>query len=77
LVIDDAVEKIERTKEAVKFFKDIGAWDDVSKVIKTIKIRAGLGKLRNRRYRTRRGPLVIYNGHNVPLIRALRNIPGV
>jgi large subunit ribosomal protein L4e len=33
--------------------------------------------LRNRRYRTRRGPLVIYGGNNVPLVRALRNIPGV
>ena len=31
----------------------------------------------NRRYRTRRGPLVIYSGNNVPLVRALRNIPGV
>lgn len=40
-------------------------------------MRAGKGKLRNRRYRSRRGPLVVYSGANVPLIKALRNVPGV
>lgn len=77
LVVDNSVETIERTKEAVKFLRDVGAFDDVKKVANSIKVRAGLGKLRNRRYRTRRGPLVIYSGNNVPLVRALRNIPGV
>jgi large subunit ribosomal protein L4e len=77
LVIDNSVETIERTKEAVRFLRDIGAFDDVRKVANSIKVRAGLGKLRNRRYRSRRGPLVVYSGNNVPLVRALRNIPGV
>ena len=77
MVVNDSVEKIERTKQAVKFLKDIGAWADVQKVVDTIKVRAGKGKLRNRRYRSRRGPLVVYSGANVPLLKALRNIPGV
>jgi large subunit ribosomal protein L4e len=77
LVVADAAEKIERTKEAVRFLKDVGAWGDVQKVVNTIKVRAGKGKLRNRRYRSRRGPLVVYSGANVPLIKALRNVPGV
>jgi large subunit ribosomal protein L4e len=77
LVVDNSVETIERTKEAVRFLRDVGAFDDVRKVVNTVKVRAGLGKLRNRRYRTRRGPLVVYGGNNVPLVRALRNIPGV
>ena len=76
-VVSNAAEKIERTKEAVRFLKDIGAWADVKKVIDTVKVRAGKGKLRNRRFRSRRGPLVVYSGANVPLIKALRNIPGV
>lgn len=33
--------------------------------------------MRNRRYKLRRGPLVIYGNENVTLTRALRNIPGV
>jgi large subunit ribosomal protein L4e len=77
LVVDNSVEAIERTKEAVRFLRDIGAWADVKKVASTVRVRAGLGKLRNRRYRTRRGPLVVYSGKNVPLLRALRNVPGV
>jgi large subunit ribosomal protein L4e len=77
LVVDNGVEKIERTREAVRFLRYIGAWNDVQKVLDTSKIRAGRGKLRNRRYRTRRGPLVVYSGQNVPLLRALRNVPGV
>lgn len=77
LVVDNSVETIERTKEAVRFLKDIGAFCDVKKVASTIRVRAGLGKLRNRRYRTRRGPLFVHSGKNVPLLRALRNIPGV
>jgi len=77
LVVDNKVEGIERTKEAVQFLKDVGAYPDVRKVVDTIRVRAGLGKLRNRRYRSRRGPLIVYNGDNVPLLRAVRNIPGV
>jgi len=77
VVISSNVEKIERTKEAVRFLRDVGAWADVRKVIDSVKVRAGKGKLRNRRLRSRRGPLVVYSGANVPLIRALRNIPGV
>ena len=77
LVIDNSAEAIERTKEGVRFLRDIGAFSDVKKVVDTIKLRAGRGKIRNRRYRSRKGPLVIYSGANVPLIRALRNIPGV
>jgi len=77
LVIDNKVESIERTKEAVQFLKDVGAYPDVRKVVDTIGVRAGLGKLRNRRYRSRRGPLIVYSGNNVPLLRAVRNIPGV
>jgi len=77
LVVDNSVEAIEKTSKAVEFLKDIGAFGDVKKVTNTLKIRAGRGKIRNRRYRTRKGPLVIHSGVNVPLLRALRNIPGI
>ena len=76
MVVSDAAEKIERTKEAVRFLKDVGARADIQKVIGSVKVRVGKGKLRNRRYRSRRGPLVIYGGANIPLLKALRNIAG-
>jgi len=40
-------------------------------------MRAGKGKMRNRRYQLRKGPLVIYGTENVKLVKALRNVPGV
>ena len=77
LVVDNSAEKIERTKEAVRFLRSVGAYPDVKKVVDSLTLRAGRGKARNRRFRTRRGPLVVYSGANVPLLRALRNVPGV
>lgn len=43
-----------------------------SKALKT-----GKAKLRNRRYQSKKGPLVVYANENVKLVKAFRNIPGV
>jgi large subunit ribosomal protein L4e len=77
LVLDDKLESIEKTKDAVALLKRFGAYEDVERVANTKVIRAGKGKLRNRRYRLRRGPLFIHSNENATLIRAVRNIPGV
>jgi len=77
LVVDDKLEGIEKTRDAVAFLKRFGAYEDVERVANSKVIRAGKGKLRNRRYRLRRGPLFIYANENVNLLRAVRNIPGV
>jgi len=42
--------------------KAINAYEDVEKVIASKNIRRGKGKMRNRRYTMRRGPLIIYEG---------------
>ena len=57
LVIDNGVEKFEKTAKAVTLLKSLGAYDDVERVIETRNLRAGKGKLRNRRFQQRRGPL--------------------
>merc|ERR1712071_407318 len=54
----------------------MGAWADVAKVYATKRMRAGKGKLRNRRTVMKRGPLVIYD-QDQGLTKAFRNIPGV
>jgi len=77
LVVDDKIEGIEKTKDAVAFLQRIGAYPDVERVANTKSIRAGKGKLRNKRYNLRRGPLFVYSNENVTLLRAVRNIPGV
>ena len=76
LVINEQYENVKKTKVAVKLLKGCGVWPDVEKVKDSRKVRAGKGKMRNRRYVQKRGPLVIYKSDN-GITRAFRNIPGV
>merc|ERR1712080_362064 len=50
--------------------------NDVDQVCKTKRMRAGKGKMRNRRRIMKRGPLIIYD-QDQGLTRAFRNLPGV
>ncbi|KAJ2841439.1 60S ribosomal protein L4B, partial [Coemansia brasiliensis] len=70
------VESLNKTKEAVALLKAVKAFDDVVKVSNSRSIRAGRGKMRNRRHRQRRGPLVVYAQDN-GITHAFRNLPGV
>ncbi|GAA5844788.1 hypothetical protein JCM11251_002276 [Rhodosporidiobolus azoricus] len=76
LVVASSVESIKKTKEAVAALQGLQAHADVAKVISSKKVRAGRGKSRNRKFRQRRGPLVIYNEDN-GIVKAFRNVPGV
>ena len=76
LVVSAALETTTKTSAAVAILKAFGAYDDVEKVLASKTMRAGKGKLRNRRFVQRRGPLIIY-GTDGGLTRAFRNIPGV
>lgn len=76
LVISNELSAFSKTSQAVAFLKAIGAYDDVVRVKDSKKVRAGKGKMRNRRYTMRRGPLVVYE-KSEGLNRAFRNIPGV
>jgi large subunit ribosomal protein L4e len=77
LIIDDKLESIEKTRDIIDLLKRFKAYADSEKVSNTIKLRAGKGKLRNRRYRQRKGPLFIYNNENAKFIKAARNVAGV
>merc|ERR1712142_631968 len=76
LVVDDKVQSFSKTKEAVVFLRRNKAWADVAKVYATRRMRAGKGKLRNRRHVQKLGPLVVFD-QDQGLTRAFRNIPGV
>merc|ERR1711872_558870 len=76
VVCTNAIESLTKTKAAVALLKHLNAYDDVEKCQQSKQIRAGKGKMRNRRYVMRRGPLVIYNeDHGIK--QAFRNLPGV
>ena len=76
LVLNNEIESIGKTKEAVAVLKALSCYGDVEKVTDSRTLRAGQGKSRNRRFRQRRGPLIIYNENN-GIVKAFRNIPGV
>ncbi|XVE83252.1 hypothetical protein DITRI_Ditri16bG0072800 [Diplodiscus trichospermus] len=77
LVISDSAESVEKTSTAIKVLKQIGAYADVEKAKDSQAIRTGKGKMRNRRYVSRKGPLIVYGTEGAKLVKAFRNIPGV
>merc|ERR1719159_219952 len=76
LVVSDGAESIQKTKQALEMLKAVGCGEELTKVSDSKKVRSGKGKMRNRRYTMRRGPLVVY-GEDSGIVQALRNIPGV
>jgi len=61
LVVGNGIESLVKTKAAIEVLKNL---------------KAGIGKLRNRRYRQRRGPLIVFNEDN-GISKAFRILPGV
>ncbi|OAD56558.1 60S ribosomal protein L4 [Eufriesea mexicana] len=76
LVVSDKIQEYNKTKQAVIFLRRIKAWNDIQKVYKSQRFRAGKGKMRNRRRIQRRGPLIVY-GQDQGIRKAFRNIPGI
>lgn len=77
LIFSDAINTVAKAKEAVAVFKRFRVAEDILRVRNAKKVRAGIGKIRNRRFKNRRGPLVIGDEKSAGLFRAVRNLPGV
>lgn len=75
LVIDFDAE-LEKTGQSAKLLEKLGVTEDIKASKGTRNIRAGKGKYRNRRYKQKKGPLIIHSGEEEKL-KALRNLPGV
>ncbi|KAG2434460.1 hypothetical protein HYH02_012290 [Chlamydomonas schloesseri] len=76
LVLDDAVEGVKKTSKALEILKKVGALPDVEKSKDSKALRSGKGKMRNRRYVMRKGPLVVF-ANDEGISKAFRNLPGV
>jgi large subunit ribosomal protein L4e len=82
VVSPKALEGCEKTKKAVSVLKDMGLAEELLKIQKSKKLRAGRGKCRNRRWTQKKGPLVVYDeeaeaDNQDAITRGFRNIPGV
>jgi large subunit ribosomal protein L4e len=72
LIVEDALQDIEHTQEILEVFEHLGCLPDVKRAQKK-KIRAGKGKMRGRKYKKKKGPLLVVTAQ----VRSARNLPGV
>ena len=73
--IDDKFESLEKTKDVKKALEGLGLKDELQRT-SVKKIRAGKGKLRGRKYRTKKGPLIVV-GKDCKLLKSALNISGI
>lgn len=74
-VLDEKFEALSKTKQVVTAFKNLGLGKELERV-EGKKIRAGKGKLRGRKYKRKKGPLVVVSKIS-NLGNAVSNIPGI
>ncbi len=75
-VIDDKVQTVKKTSKFYSILCDLGLKEELIKIKKSKRIRAGKGKRRGRRYKIKRGILFIIND-DFGIVKASRNIPGI
>ncbi len=76
IVLSNQFEKISKTRALIDVLELVGVWPDVVRAKKGTHIRAGRGKMRDRRYKKPRSLLIVV-GNDAPVIMAGRNLPGV
>ncbi len=75
IIVENGIEGIRKTKEAKEFLENIGLYDDVQRSKDGIKVRAGRGKMRGRRYKQPKSLLIV--GTSKENLRAFSSLPGV
>lgn len=74
-VLQSSVEELQKTKDVETLLDTFGFGKELERsLIK--KIRAGLGKMRDRKYRRKKGILIVIGG-TCALLKAAKNVPGV
>jgi len=77
VIVDEVEDKIGTAKEAKQYLEKIGVWSDITRSYERIRIRAGKGKMRGRKYVEPRSTLFILSSYSKPFAKAVRNFPGV
>jgi|YelNatPaOPRAMG01_1025707.scaffolds.fasta_scaffold17831_6 large subunit ribosomal protein L4e len=77
IIVDDAENQYSKTREVKEFLEKIGVWSDIERSYRRIRIRAGRGKMRGRRYIEPRSVLFVLSSYDKPFAKAVRNLPGV
>ncbi|MFX1395363.1 MAG: 50S ribosomal protein L4, partial [Promethearchaeota archaeon] len=75
LVVDDKIQTIKKTEQIYSILNALGFNDELVRVKDSKKIRAGKGKRRGRKYKRRKGILIIIRD-DYGIVKSSRNIPG-
>ncbi len=75
-IIESKIEAISKTKEAIDLLETLGMTPDLERS-SVKKIRAGKGKARGRKYKTRIGPLLVVADEECAAMQSFANIQGV
>jgi large subunit ribosomal protein L4e len=75
IVVDDSLQEVKKTKQIKQFLEKIGLKEELKRSSKK-KIRAGKGKMRGRRYKKRKGPLIVI-AEDKGIMNSAKNISGV
>jgi large subunit ribosomal protein L4e len=75
IVIEDTVQSIKKTKDVENLLLSLKLDRELDR-IKIKKVRAGKGKMRGRKYRIKKGPLIVVS-EDKGISKACKNIPGV
>jgi large subunit ribosomal protein L4e len=76
IIVEDAIENIAKTKEAIETLTKIGVGKDLENAKSKVRKRAGRGKSRGRIWKAKKSVLIV-TGKNSPILKAVRNLPGV
>ena len=74
-VLDEKFESIEKTKNVLDILRKLGLTDELERAEEK-KVRAGKGKMRGRKYKKKKGPLIVVSKKD-KFYDAVSNIPGI
>jgi len=77
IVVEDDFQKYWSTSEISTILDNLGVGYDIDRAKEGTKIRAGRGKMRNRKYRTPVSVLIVVAEKDAPVFKGAKNLPGV
>jgi large subunit ribosomal protein L4e len=77
IIVEDKIQDLGTTAEVVEVLENIGLGYDLDRAKDGRKIRAGKGKMRNRKYRTPVSILLVVSDKEKAVFQAASNLPGV
>ncbi len=75
IVVEDGLQRLKKTKDVLKLLEKIGLDEELERCEEK-KVRAGKGKMRGRKYKNKKGPLIVVE-KDEGILKAGENIPGV